>query len=115
MYVLVWYLYLYRIPWGGGKSFRLHPLFTPSTTNTEGAIKNEQSRETGNIGYTRRRKTKQTHNTICVEQHYTQIMCLFRVFESSVAFVDYCLFCFNKGNNKITELRTIFQRESQNS
>jgi hypothetical protein len=28
--------------------------------------RNEQSRETGNIGYTRRRQTKQTHNTICV-------------------------------------------------
>jgi hypothetical protein len=27
--------------------------------NTERAITNEQSRETGNIGYTRRRKTKQ--------------------------------------------------------
>ena len=25
------------------------------------------------------------------------------------------LLCFNKGNNKITELRTILQRESQNS
>jgi len=31
--------------------------------NTEGAIKNGQSRETGNIGYTRRRQTKQKHNT----------------------------------------------------
>ena len=31
---------------------------------------NGQSRETSNIGYTRRRKTK--HNTICVEHHYTQ-------------------------------------------
>jgi hypothetical protein len=40
--------------------------------NTEGAIKNGQSRETGNIGYTRRRKTKQKHNTICVGHHYTQ-------------------------------------------
>jgi hypothetical protein len=30
--------------------------------NTEGDIKNEQSRETGSIGYTTRRKTKQTHN-----------------------------------------------------
>jgi hypothetical protein len=27
--------------------------------NTEGAIKKGQSRETGNIGYTKRRKTKQ--------------------------------------------------------
>ena len=35
--------------------------------NTEGAIKNGQSRETGNIGYTR-----QSKNTICVGHHYTQ-------------------------------------------
>ena len=58
--------------------------------NTERAIKNGQSRETGNIGYTRRRqtkqkhretgntgytrrrKTKQKHNTICVGHHYAQ-------------------------------------------
>jgi hypothetical protein len=38
--------------------------------NTEVAIKNGQSRETGNIGYTRRRQTIQTYNTICVEHHY---------------------------------------------
>ena len=40
--------------------------------NTEGAIKNEQSRETGNIWYTRLRQTKQKHNTICVGHHNTQ-------------------------------------------
>jgi hypothetical protein len=40
--------------------------------NTEGAIKNGQSRENDNIGYTRRRQTKQTHNKICVGYHYTQ-------------------------------------------
>jgi hypothetical protein len=40
--------------------------------NTEGAIKSGQSRETDNIEYTRRRKTKQKHNTICVRHHYTQ-------------------------------------------
>jgi len=28
---------------------------------------NEQSRETGNIGHTRRRKSKQKHNTICAD------------------------------------------------
>ena len=28
--------------------------------------------ESGNIGYTRRRKTKQKHNTICPGHHYTQ-------------------------------------------
>jgi hypothetical protein len=32
--------------------------------------KNGQSRETGNIGYTRQRKTKQKHNTICVGHDY---------------------------------------------
>ena len=40
--------------------------------DTEGAIKNGQSRETGIIGYTRRRKTKQIHNTICIEHHCKQ-------------------------------------------
>ena len=40
--------------------------------NTEGAIKNGQSRETGNIGYTRRRYIKQKHNSICVGHHYAQ-------------------------------------------
>jgi hypothetical protein len=40
--------------------------------NTEGAIKNGQSRENDNIGYTRRRQTKQIHNKICVGYHYTQ-------------------------------------------
>ena len=36
------------------------------------AIKKGQSRETSNIGYTRRRQTQQKHNTICVGHHYTQ-------------------------------------------
>jgi hypothetical protein len=40
--------------------------------NTDGAIKNGQSRETSNMEYTRRRKTKQKHNTICVGHHYVQ-------------------------------------------
>ena len=35
--------------------------------NTEVEIKYRQSIETGNIVYTRRRKTKQKHNTICVD------------------------------------------------
>jgi hypothetical protein len=38
--------------------------------NTKGPIRNGQSRETVNIGYTRRRKTKQENNTICVGHHY---------------------------------------------
>ena len=40
--------------------------------NKEGAIKNGQFRETGNIGYTSRGQTKQNHNTIYVGHHYTQ-------------------------------------------
>ena len=41
--------------------------------NTEGgAIKNGQAIETGYIVQTRRRKTKQKHNTIRVGHHYTQ-------------------------------------------
>jgi hypothetical protein len=40
--------------------------------NNEGAIGNREFRETDNIGYTRRRKTKQKHNKICVGHHYAQ-------------------------------------------
>ena len=40
--------------------------------SAEGTITNGQYRETGNIWYTRRRKTKQKHNTICVGHHYTK-------------------------------------------
>jgi hypothetical protein len=40
--------------------------------NTDGAIKIGQTRETGNIGYTRRRKINQKHSTICVGHRYTQ-------------------------------------------
>ena len=43
---------------------------TLTLQNTEWAIKKGQSRETGNIGYTRQRKTKQKHNTICGGHHY---------------------------------------------
>jgi hypothetical protein len=34
--------------------------------------KNGQSRETGSIAYTKRRKTKQKHNTICDGHHHKQ-------------------------------------------
>ena len=40
--------------------------------NTEGAIKNGQSRETCTTGYTKLTKTKQKHSTLCVGHHYTQ-------------------------------------------
>jgi hypothetical protein len=36
-------------------------------------MKNIQSRETGNLRYTTRRKTKHKHNTICVGHHYKQL------------------------------------------
>ena len=44
-----------------------------SVENTEGAIKDGQYRNTGNIGYTKQRKTKQRHHTIWVELHSTQL------------------------------------------
>ena len=40
--------------------------------NTEEKIKIGQSRKTGNIGYTKRRKTKQKDNTICLRHYYAQ-------------------------------------------
>jgi hypothetical protein len=40
--------------------------------NTKRAKRNWQSRDPGNIWYTRRRKTKQKHNTICAGHHYPQ-------------------------------------------
>jgi hypothetical protein len=40
--------------------------------NTERVAKNEQSRETGSIWYTIRRKAILKHNTICVGHHYAQ-------------------------------------------
>jgi hypothetical protein len=43
------------------------------TNMGQGAIKNGQSRKTGSNGYTRRRLTKQKHNTIYVADHYTEI------------------------------------------
>ena len=48
-----------------------HQTVKKTIENTKGAIKNWQSRETGKIEYTRGRKIKQKHNTICVG-HYTQ-------------------------------------------
>jgi len=40
--------------------------------NTEESIKNGQCGETVIIGYTRRRKSKEKHNTKCVRNHYAQ-------------------------------------------
>ena len=47
-------------------------MFKYKLENTEGVIKNGQSRETGNTDYTRRRETKPKNNAICVGHHYAQ-------------------------------------------
>ena len=44
---------------------RLQLRHTIQLENTEGAIQNWQSRERDNTWHTRRRKTKQEHNTMC--------------------------------------------------
>jgi hypothetical protein len=41
---------------------------------TEGAITNRQSRKTVNRGYTRRRKTRQKHNTILPYTHHAWLL-----------------------------------------
>jgi len=63
------------------------------------AIRNGQSRETGNIEYTRRRKTKQKHNTICVglELSYKQL----EVKTNRTSFL-----CRNRNGHHNTKLRT---------
>ena len=49
----------------------LEKLATLGTQDT-GQTRQKQSRETGNIGYTRRRQTRQKQNDICVGHHHTQ-------------------------------------------
>jgi hypothetical protein len=39
---------------------------------TKGAIKNDKSRETGNTGHTRQKKTKNTTQYVTVGHHYKQ-------------------------------------------
>jgi hypothetical protein len=56
----------------------------PSSRFVSGPTKNGQYKETGNIGYTRRRKTKQKHNTIFVRHHYTQT----NINNAEIAYVD---------------------------
>ena len=51
----------------------LHKIIEKTLENTEGTIKNGHSRETGSTGrHTRRRKTKQKHNTTCIGDHCMQ-------------------------------------------
>jgi hypothetical protein len=50
----------------------LNKTIAKTLANTEGTMKNGHSRETDSTGHTRRRKTKQKHNTTCIGDHYTQ-------------------------------------------
>ena len=56
------------------------------------AIKKWNSMETGSIGYTRRGKTKQKHNTIFVGHHYAQtntnIMIIMHRLENTMEYFD---------------------------
>ena len=47
-----------------------HPRETGNIGYTRRRQTKQKHRETGNIGYTRRRQTKQTHNTIGIGHHY---------------------------------------------
>ena len=48
-------------------------MYTKRQRIPKGQSTKGQSKETGNIGYTtKRKKTKIKHNTICVGHHYTQ-------------------------------------------
>jgi hypothetical protein len=49
-----------------------HSCTIQTLENADGVITNGQSRETGHIEHTRRGKTKQKHNSICVGYHYAQ-------------------------------------------
>ena len=50
----------------------LNKTIAKTLANTEGTMNNGHSRETGSTGHTRRRKTKQKHNTTCIGDHYTE-------------------------------------------
>jgi len=79
---------------------------------TEGAIINGQSRETSNIVYTRRRKTNQKHNTICVGHHYTNTITsnvnkTWAVLQNNWVKTNQTWFlCGNRNEHHNTELRT---------
>jgi hypothetical protein len=70
--------------------------------NIEGEITNWQPRETDNIGYTRRRQTKQKHNAICVEHHYAQA----NTNNVNKTWSRTSFLCGNRNGHHNTELRT---------
>jgi len=80
--------------------------------NTEGTIKNEQFRETGNIAYTRRRQTKQNDSTICVGHHPSQTNTTninkTRALLQTTGGKDdpNIILCGNRNGHHITEFRT---------
>ena len=49
-----------------------NPKIKKTLENTEGAIKNGQSRETGNTRHRTKTQTKQKHSTIYIGHHYTK-------------------------------------------
>jgi hypothetical protein len=51
-------------------SCRINDIYWMHEINV-GAIRKGKPRETSNIEHTRRRQTKQKHNTICVGHYYT--------------------------------------------
>jgi hypothetical protein len=62
-------------------------------SKTEVAIKNRQSKETYNIGYTRRRQTTQKHNTICVGHHFKMHYALIQNKQKTKT-INYDIYCF---------------------
>jgi hypothetical protein len=82
-------------------------------------MKNIQSRETGNLRYTTRRKTKHKHNTICVGHHYKQLTLIRheppykQLVICGIRVIQYLLFCvifcskIKKKNKKNTTLLII--------
>ena len=65
------------------------------------AMKNVQSRENGHIVYTRGRKTKQNHNTICVGHHYSEPNTRRRKTQHNTTqrkVVEHCVYCWGKSN-----------------
>ena len=53
--------------------------------------------------------------TYCQGNHYTNLEISYQLIDMYTIYADVATYQLIKGNNKITELRTILQRESQNS
>ena len=75
-------------------------------------MKKEQSRETGNIVYIRRRQIKTKHNAICVGHHYAQTntnnvnKTLALLQTTGGKYEPNIIFCGYRNGHHNTELRT---------